>query len=1072
MNKRLIALFLCLVMMLSVCLAGCAESSEEDAKNELEQAKVASNMSLTMWIVSESPVSEEIRNDVTNAINALTRTKYKTQLEIHYLSEEEYFSKLTSAMEAYAENKKQQNGGQPVATETSGEETGTTVEEIVTDENGMYRDNYPIVLENQVDIIYIGDVKDGEGNLLMSGQQMYNELRADDWLASLDDAIKGDAKKIKEFVSPTLLSAVQEKGATYAIPSNNVIGEYTYMCLNKSLMDKYSLQGHLTRGSIKSFANEYVYQFIDQIARYEDENLLPIDATYEECLAQLAYYWNVDPEDYSISTEEFSIFGTPLFDTQLSRGQNIAGVESLLENEEFVDHYLAINEYRLETTYRFKKNPDGTYSEDIGSGKEIVYFRNENNQDQEYGAYGVKFVKGTLETLNAKGNYVDENGVEYYAIPVAYPTATAEDIYGNMFAVAKTTLSVERSMQIITYLNTNQEIRNLLQYGIEGQHYTVQKVTNESGETVKSIKRQADKKGNEYVMDLYATGNVFLAHILDVEGDTNYAIWANGKKQNRDSLVEPMLGFNLGEYAQTATQFGIPTTVAAIKSYKTTFRSELSKETFADDEVLSAWLKECDEQGKGVYVFRSRQTTVNKEYDEVLYFYNNTGSYRFSVETIEESKEGGGFYRNNTYIYTKDSKLPVDYGYTLTMVYDICPTRYVKTVGEEGQTKVEVPYTIVNRTLNSKGEEEENSRTECTYVETFNYKTTKYDFDLYATESYELNVYGDLFLGDFYDNKAIYNELKALLEKVSPSGGSGKMENLGVYWVDTTSSEEKDYYSFIFYRANIKYTTLIDVVPSLSDGEFTLIVNYDEQEHSGEIKDPANYNPNVPGVRPGKRYTLYYVTLEAEKGVDVSISYNLSTTTEAEVQMGQIVQEYAADKTTVNKTINGVEAWNGLVEITTPVDFDVCGMLNTELVKYMAELNSLVIGLLNECDTMEKLEKRIAYFSLILNTEEELVRTGSFPTASDEMYDATMDALIKDAESIIYYGDFGEIFYQLTHATNYGTMEDVKGELTALNSGLAADREEYRPVYYSPYGIYYLWMEAYQYLPANMQTTK
>ena len=1090
MNKRLIALFLCLVMMLSVCLAGCAESSEEDAKNELEQAKVASNMTLTMWIVSESPVSEEIRNDVTNAINALTRTKYKTQLDIQYLSEEEYFSKLTNAMEAYAENKKQQNAGKPVETETgtSGEETGTTIEEVVTDEHGMYRDNYPIVLENQVDIIYIGDVKDGQGNLLMSGQQMYNELRADDWLAPLDDAIKGDAKKIKEFVSPTLLSAVQEKGATYAIPSNNVIGEYTYMCLNKSLMDKYSLQGHLTRGSIKSFANEYVYQFIDQIARYEskDKDLLPIDATYEECLAQLAYYWNVDPEDYSISTEEFSIFGTPLFNTQLSRGQNIAGVQSLFENEEFVENYLAINEYRLEAAYRFVQtgtdeqgNP--IYAED--KSEKITFFRNEENKDKEYGTYGIKFVKGTLEALNAKGNYVDpQTGVEYYAIPVAYPTATAEDIYGNMFAVAKTTLSVERSMQIITYLNTNQEIRNLLQYGIEGQHYTVQKVTNESGETVKSIKRQADKKGNEYVMDLYATGNVFLAHILDEE-NTNYAIWVNGKKQNRDSLVEPMLGFDLGEYAQTATQFGTPTTVNAVKQYKTTFRSELSKDNFANDEVLSAWLKQCDEQGKGVYVFRSRQETANKEYDEILYFYNNTGSYRFSVETVEESKEGGGFYRNNTYIYTKatkEDKLPVNYGYTLTMVYDVCPTRYVKTIGEEGQPKVEAPLSIVNRTLNSKGEEDENSRTACEYVETFTYKTTKYDFDLYATESYELNVYGDLYLGDFYDNKIIYSELKKLLEKITPNVEKNEKavkENLGLHWVDTTSSDEKDYHSFIFYRANIEYTTLIDIIPSISNDRVTLIVNYDEREHNGEIKDPANYNPNTPGVRPGKRYMLYYVTLETEKGVDISISYNLSTTTEAEVQMGQIVQEYTADKTAINNAINGVDTWNGLVEIITPadyegegpyVDFDVCGLLNTEVVKYMAELNDLVVGLLDECDTMDALEKRVAYFQLLLNTEAALSGT-EFPTGGEE-YDAKIDALIKDNSSIIYKGDFINLFYQLTHITNYGTMEDVKGELTAIGSGVAADREEYRAVSYSPYGIYYLWMEAYQYLPANMQT--
>jgi peptidoglycan-associated lipoprotein len=410
---------------------------------------------------------------------------------------------------------------------------------------------------------------------------MYNKLRADDWLAPLDEALKGDAKKIKEFVSPTLLSAVQEKGVTYAIPNNNPIGEYTYMCLNKELMDKYSLQGHIARGSIKNFANEYVYQFIDQIARYGSEDLLPIDATYEECLAQLAYYWNVDPETYAISNDEFSVFGTPLFDLQPNRGQNIVGVQSLFENEEFTKHYLALNEYRLEDAYRFKYDASsGEYYEDAGEGKEIVFFRNEENKDQTYAQYGIKFVKGTLATLNEKGNYV-ENGVEYYAIPVAYPQATAEDIYGNMFAVAKTTLSVERSMQIITYLNTNSEIRNLLQYGIEGQHYTVQKTVTEDGENVKIVKRNADKQGNEYVMDIYATGNAFLAHVLDEE-DMDTAIWANGKKQNRDSLVEPLLGFNLAEYAETATQFGIPTTIPVTKMYSTTFRSNLSK----DDLVI------------------------------------------------------------------------------------------------------------------------------------------------------------------------------------------------------------------------------------------------------------------------------------------------------------------------------------------------------------------------------------------------------------------------------------------------------------------------------------------------------
>ena len=1047
MNKRLIALFLCLVMLLSVGLVSCANSTEEDAKEELEQAKVASNMTLTMWIVSESPVSDSIRNDVTKAINALTRAKYKTQLEIYYLSEEEYFGKVTDAMEAFNASKKQQNTNKPAQTGTTQEEEGgTTIEEIITDEDGMYRDNYPVVLKNQVDIIYIGDVKDGEGKLLMSGQQMYNELRAGDWLAALDDTIKGDAKKLKEFVSPTLLSAVQEKGVTYAIPNNNVIGEYTFMCLNKTLMDRYSLQGHLTRGSIKSFANQYVYQFIDQIARYESD-ILPIDATYEDCLAQLAYYWNIDLDDYSINSDEFSIFGTPLFSDQPNRGQNAVGVQSLFEDEDFTEHYLAVNEYRLGQKYHYldteEKNP-------------VVFFRNEENADKTYGTYGVKFVKGSLAELNARGNYVDENGVEYYAVPVAYPTATAEDIYGNMFAVAKTTLDVERSMQIVTYLNTNAEIRNLLQYGIQGQHYTI-----ENG----VVARVADKNNNYYMMDIYATGNAFIAHL---EPGMNASIWENGKNQNRDSLVEPMLGFNLADYAASATTFGNPILITNTKTYSTTFRSGLSKEVLSQDSALGAWLEACDADVKqkgqdGVYVLRSREKTLNNEYSEILYFYNTAGAYRFGVESEEVSKENGtGYYRNNTYTYVEDDKLS-DHekakDYTLTIVYDVCMTRYEGT------------YKVVQKNLDEKGAEV--SRTELPHIEVFvddflgNYKEQRYDFDLYDTESYKLNVYGDLYFSDFYDNKDIFSQLKALYDKVA---GKSKA-NVGFFWKDETSSETKNYYSFVLYRANMTHSTMFDVVPTISGDKISLSVHYTEYT-ANKIVDPDGYGTE-PGVRPGKRYLLHYLTLETDKdlkldtflteeGVEEAvIFYNLSQTTQEELENGPLVHEFGEDVTSVNPANIG------------DVDFEVYGLLNTEVVKYMAELNDIAIGLLNTCQTHEELTKMVEYLSLLFNTEEELVslyKNYPEPNVNDPLrgvYDEFVK-IVDDPTSIVGEDNFKELFYQLTHITYYGTMDSITGTPYTISE----IKDEYRPVIYSPYGIYYLWMEAYQYLPADMQPTE
>ena len=1006
MNKRLTALFLCLVMMLSVFLASCSKDSEEDAKSELEEAKVASNMTLTMWIVSESPVDDDIRNDVSKAINSLTKAKYKTQLEIYYLSEEEYFSKLTAAMEAYAQTKKEQNAGKPAETGSSNEENGTTAEEIVTDENGMYRDNYPIALANQVDIIYIGDVKDQSGKLLMSGQQMYSELRSKDWLVALDEAIKGDAKKIKEFVSPTLLSAVQEKGVTYAIPNNNVIGEYTFMCLNKELMDRYSMQGHLTRGSIKNFSNDYVYQFINMISRYES-NLLPVDATYEECLALLAYYWNVNPEDYSIDSDALSVFGTTLFDDQPNRGQNAVGVNSLFENEEFTTHYLALNKYRMD--------------------KDTVYFRDEANKNTAYAQYGIKFVKGSLDELTVKDGvsyYIDtkdtsskDDDVYYYVVPVSYPTAKAEDIYGNMFAVASTTLSVDRSMQIITYLNTNAEIRNLLQYGIKDQHYVV----DANGE----VTRQKDKNGNYYLMDVYATGNAFLAY---PEPGADPAIWENGKKQNRDSLVEPLLGFNLSEFASTATQFGTPVTVTSGKPYSTTFRSGLNKAVLSEDPVLGAWLDSCVEPG--VYVFRTREKTINNEFAEILYFYNNTGSYRFGVESEEVTKETGtGYYRNNTYTYTPDSSL--NGSYTLTMVYDINLVRY------EGQ------YKVVNRTVDANNVE--TSRTDVAHKETFQYTESRYDFDLYDTDFYQMNVYGDLTLAHFYENSQIYNELVKLYnegEKENKDVTQRTKKNYILSWVDTESSDTKDYHSFIVYRQNIKYTTVVDVVPTAQSNGIKLMINYEEHENS-ELKDGEGDDLTV-----AKRYSLYYITIETLKGVKVSAATSASKTTVEEIGLSKFTHEFITETIpTTKKTLD-------------PIDFKVCGMLNTELVKYMAQLNSEIVALLENYaanKTYAELEKLVKDIGVMLNTEEVIsMQSDAYKNLNGDLKDLFKNWMVNN--------NFQYFFYQLTHITHYETMDKYS------QIGFAASEvKESRVTLYSPFGIYYLWMEAYQYLPADMQ---
>ena len=493
MKKRLTSLFLCLLMVLSVFLAGCAEETEEDVQNKIEEMAAKNTVSLTMWIVSEEKVSDTVAAAVTKELSTLTEAKYKARLEIKYFTEEEYYESLTGSVSAYLKDAKNK------VQDTTEEETQELPQ---TEEgaDGLLRDKYPDFEKNQVDIIYIGDVKG------KSGEAFFNEFVSKGYLAKLDECIATNAKTLREYLSPTLLSAVQKNGVTYAIPNNNVIGEYTYMLMNKELMDVI-FSGYVLDGSIDALYNEHVYGFLDQIKTMTDSSVLPIDATYEECLELLAHYWSIDSKTYDINGTDFSVFGSLYEDlSKLSRGSVSLDVESLFANPEFVKSYLKLNSYRLDENGR-------------------DFFRSEKNANTVYEKTAIKFLKDDLTVLtevideNTKESvyyYDDADGTRYYAVPVKYPSATTDDIYSNMFGVFASSKDVARCMDIITYINTNVTARNILQYGVLDEHYSLKEREVEGlAENERSYYVESKSDGGKllYNMDIYATGNAFLAYM-------------------------------------------------------------------------------------------------------------------------------------------------------------------------------------------------------------------------------------------------------------------------------------------------------------------------------------------------------------------------------------------------------------------------------------------------------------------------------------------------------------------------------------------------------------------------------
>lgn len=73
-------------------------------------------------------------------------------------------------------------------------------------------------------------------------------------------------------------------------------------------------------------------------------------------------------------------------------------------------------------------------------------------------------------------------------------------------------------MEVITYLNTNIELRNLIQYGVENVNYELDLETG----ALRRLNR-------DYMMDLYKTGNVYMAY---PEEGMPLDIWELSKKQN------------------------------------------------------------------------------------------------------------------------------------------------------------------------------------------------------------------------------------------------------------------------------------------------------------------------------------------------------------------------------------------------------------------------------------------------------------------------------------------------------------------------------------------------------------
>ncbi|WP_169091211.1 ABC transporter substrate-binding protein [Paenibacillus sp. PL91] len=109
-------------------------------------------------------------------------------------------------------------------------------------------------------------------------------------------------------------------------------------------------------------------------------------------------------------------------------------------------------------------------------------------------------------------------------------TVATSETAGSMLGISSTSKDPARAMMLINLLHTDKEINNLLNFGIEGDHYT------RSGEIITATGNTANyNPGSAWMF-----GSQFLNYVWDTEDPDK---WAKFKEFNQNAKVSPALGF-------------------------------------------------------------------------------------------------------------------------------------------------------------------------------------------------------------------------------------------------------------------------------------------------------------------------------------------------------------------------------------------------------------------------------------------------------------------------------------------------------------------------------------------------
>lgn len=165
-------------------------------------------------------------------------------------------------------------------------------------------------------------------------------------------------------------------------------------------------------------------------------------------------------------------------------------------------------------------------------------------------------------------------------IELCKPFLTGSD--GSMVAISRTSKHPEKAMEFINLLNTDEYLRNLVAYGIEGRHYV--KVDDKHYNWPEGV---ATRDDNSYFSYPFAQGNMFITYTMKGTPDD---IWDKYKEFDASAVKSPLFGF-------TFDQSNVKTEISALNNIKNEFMIPLMCGAVDPDVYLPKALQKMKDAG-------------------------------------------------------------------------------------------------------------------------------------------------------------------------------------------------------------------------------------------------------------------------------------------------------------------------------------------------------------------------------------------------------------------------------------------------------------------------------------------